>query len=63
MTIKVIQTSPPQTGSTLLLNLIQGFLKPEDTYHGEDEIDKTLIVKSHQLDISKFKKNMIVILL
>ena len=27
--IKIIQTSPPHTGSTLLLNLIHGYLLPE----------------------------------
>ena len=60
--IKIIQTSPPHTGSTLLLNLIHGYLLPEcKIVWGEDnnELEKVyiketdLIVKTHINNIDK----------
>jgi len=52
--VKVIQTSPPRTGSTLLLNLIHGFLSPNEKIHWDEhvsEIDDYFISKTHVTDI------------
>tara|TARA_B100000073_G_C23589914_1_gene515882 strand:- start:162 stop:683 length:522 start_codon:yes stop_codon:yes gene_type:complete len=55
--IKIIQSSPPQTGSTLLLNLIHGFICPEEETHWSTEtlIEKFLITKTHIIDITYFE--------
>ena len=57
MTInKVILASPPHTGSTPLLNLVHGFLMPDEPRHWCTErlIDKFMITKTHKLDIDEW---------
>ena len=53
--IKIIQSSPPHTGSTLLLNLIHGFIAPLEKINVEypslESIEKSLIFKTHDLNI------------
>ena len=50
--IKIIQSSPSHTGSTLLLNLICGFISPEEKIHwSEEEIHQFSIIKTHFLNI------------
>ena len=53
---RIIQASYARTGSTLLLNLIHGFLLPQEPYHcpTNDLIDDFLITKTHDLDINKW---------
>lgn len=55
--IKIIQSSPPQTGSTLLLNLIHGFICPQEEIHWstDDLIDKFLITKTHNINITQLE--------
>lgn len=50
---KIIQSSPSRTGSTLLLNLIHGYLSPDEEIHWNTEklIDKFLITKTHDTNI------------
>ncbi len=54
--IRIIQSSPPQTGSTFLLNIIHGFLCPYESIHWNTEnlIDSFLITKTHETDLNKF---------
>ena len=56
--IKVVQSSPPRTGSTLLLNLIHGFLSPCEQIHWntEKKIDEFMITKTHETNLEKFTK-------
>jgi|GEM_PF-4102015 hypothetical protein len=55
--IKIIQSSPPHTGSTLLLNLIHGFISPQERIHYanynifDELIHKFSIIKTHDLNI------------
>lgn len=50
--IKIIQSSPPHTASTLLSNLIHGFICPqEEIQYSSDVIDNFLITKTHNLNI------------
>jgi len=55
--IKIIQSSHPRTGSTLLLNLIHGFISPLEKYHWNTEslIEKFLITKTHNINITEFE--------
>tara|TARA_B100001996_G_scaffold281408_1_gene221816 strand:- start:280 stop:810 length:531 start_codon:yes stop_codon:yes gene_type:complete len=55
---KIIQSSPPHTGSTLLLNLIHGYLSPDEIIHWNTEklIDKFLITKTHNTNIEFWEK-------
>ena len=55
--IKIIQSSPPQTGSTLLLNLIHGFISPQEEVHFPTEtlIEKFLITKTHGINVTHFE--------
>tara|TARA_B110000879_G_C11175577_1_gene515812 strand:+ start:2274 stop:2813 length:540 start_codon:yes stop_codon:yes gene_type:complete len=57
MDFKIIQSSPKHTGSTLLLNLIHGFLSPDEAIHWDTErlIDKYLITKTHNLHIEEWE--------
>lgn len=61
MQIKIVQASPPHTASTLLVNLIHGFISPEEhvKYQTENLIHKYLITRTHNIDvdvlINKFK--------
>ena len=57
--IKIIQSSPGQTGSTLLLNLIHGFISPEEEVHWNTEslIEKFLITKTHNTNITQLENN------
>ena len=50
---KIIQSSPIHTGSTLLLNLIHGYLSPDEEIHYNTErlIDKFLITKTHNTNV------------
>ena len=56
--IKIIQVSPKHTGSTLLVNLIHGFLCPNENVHCEieDIIDDYLVTKTHNTDIEDFEQ-------
>lgn len=51
--IKIIQSSSPRTGSTLLINLIHGFLRPKEEihWHTETKIHEFLITKTHNTNI------------
>ena len=51
--IKIIQSSGHRTGSTLLLNLIHGFISPQEKIHWPTKklIHKFLITKSHNTNI------------
>lgn len=55
---KILQASPTHTGSTVLLNLIHGFLKPDEEIHYDTEtlIDKYLITKTHDTDVEKWEQ-------
>lgn len=55
--IKIIQSSRPQTGSTLLLNLIHGFISPQEEIHWctETLIEKFLITKTHNINITQLE--------
>ena len=55
--IKIIQSSHPKTGSTLLLNLIHGFISPQEEIHWNTEslIDKFLITKTHDINITQLE--------
>jgi len=55
--IKIIQSSPPGTGSTLLLNLIHGFITPQEEIHWDTEslIHKFLITKTHNTNITQLE--------
>lgn len=56
--IKIIQCSEPHTGSTLLLNLIYGYVCPAEEIHWNTEklIDKHCITKTHDVEIDKWMK-------
>jgi hypothetical protein len=51
--IKIVQSSSPHTGSTLLLNLIHGVLRPEEEIHYPTEkyVNNYLITKTHNTNI------------
>lgn len=55
--IKIIQSSHPDTGSTLLLNLIHGFISPQEEIHWETDtlIHKFLITKTHDVNITQLE--------
>lgn len=55
--IKIIQSSPPHTGSTLLLNLIHGFISPQEEIHWDTNslIEKYLITKTHNTNITQLE--------
>ena len=55
--ISVIQASPAHTGSTLLVNLVHGFLRPYDPIHFSNKELKRdkLITKTHNLDIEAWQ--------
>lgn len=54
--IKIIQCSKPHTGSTLLLNLIHGYVCPDEAIHWNTEklINQHNITKTHDVDIDKW---------
>jgi len=56
--IKIIQCSYPHTGSTVLSNLIYGFLSHEEEvrWNSEELIDKYLITKTHNMNIDNWIK-------
>ena len=45
------------TGSTLLLNLIHGFISPQEEIHYDTEtlIEKLLITKTHNINITQLE--------
>ena len=55
---KIIQSSPPRTCSTVLSNLIHGYLSPDEKIHWKTEIliDKFLITKTHNTNIDFWEK-------
>lgn len=55
--IKIIQSSHPDTGSTLLINLIHGFICPQEEIHCHTSatIDKFLITKTHNTNITELE--------
>ena len=55
--IKIIQSSYPHTGSTLLINLIHGAICPDEEFHLSKLIDKYLITKTHDVNFDKWIKN------
>ncbi len=62
---KIIQTGLPRTGSTVLVNLIHGFLLPHEAVRffphlstaTKKHINKYLITKTHDTRIDNFVKN------
>ena len=56
--IKIIQSSPPHTSSTLLLNLIHGIISPQEEIHWDTHslIKKFLITKTHNTNIEFWEK-------
>lgn len=56
---RIIQSSPPHTGSTLLLNLIHGFLSPREEVHWgtKDLIHNCLITKTHDTNTNLWEQN------
>lgn len=52
---RIIQSSPPHTGSTLLLNLVHGFLAPSEEIHWktEQKIHDHLITKTHNTNVDE----------
>ena len=56
---RVIQASPPHTGSTLLVNLVHGFLLPDEQVNWETEtlINDCIITKTHDINIDKWNNN------
>lgn len=54
--VRVILASPPQTGSTLMLNLVHGYLAPNEPRHWCTErlIDDFMITKTHRLNIEEW---------
>ena len=55
--IKIIQASPGHTGSTLLTNLLYGFLIPnEGVFFSNDSIVKKLVTKTHTTNIDWWEK-------
>jgi len=50
---KIVQASPPHTGSTVLFNLIYGFIDPLLPYRGDD-ISGDIIV-SHNIDLDHWE--------
>ena len=55
-TNRIIQASPPHTGSSLLLNLIHGFFLPDEPQRwcSERLIDDYFITKTHRLNINEW---------
>ena len=55
---KIIQSSPDHTGSTVLINLVHGYLLPDENVHWNTEtlIDKFLITKTHNTNIKFWEK-------
>jgi len=58
MAIKIVQASPWRTGSTLLVNLIHGFISPQEEVHYDTEslIHEFLITKTHTTNIDHLEK-------
>ena len=55
--IKIIQSSYPDTGFTLLLNLIHGFISPQEKIHYDTSslIHEFLITKTHNTNITQLE--------
>ena len=58
--IKIIQTSPPHTASTLLINILQGLIEPNQkgTYISNIGDFNQQIVKTHILNIDEWIKHL-----
>lgn len=56
--IKIIQSSPTHTGSTLLVNLVHGYISPDEKVHWNTQllINKFLITKTHNTNIEFWEK-------
>ena len=54
----IIQCSPKHTGSTLLVNIIYGFIRPDDPIpwmkNNNKNIHKNIILKTHDCNIDKW---------
>jgi hypothetical protein len=50
--VRIIQSSPEHTGSTLLLNLIHGFLEPEEKVR-LGPVQDFLITKTHNINVDE----------
>ena len=50
---RIVQSSIPHTGSTLLMNIVLGFLSPEEPmqWYNEKTIEKILISKTHNTNV------------
>ena len=55
---KIIQSSRPRTGSTVLANLLHGYLSPDEKIHWDTEklIHNFLITKTHNINIEHWEK-------
>jgi hypothetical protein len=51
---RIVQSSLPHTGSTLLMNIVLGFLSPEEPiqWYNEKTIEKILISKTHNTNVN-----------
>lgn len=59
MNAKIIQTSPPHTASTVLVNLIHGLLEPESAVNwGKLNLGKKLISKTHEQNIDSIMQDL-----
>ena len=56
---RIIQASHARTGSTVLVNLLHGFMTPKQPvhYNSEQLIDKFLITKTHNTNINFCENN------
>lgn len=53
--VKIFQCSPPHTGSTVLSNILQGFVdKDKPLLFGNDRVQERTVIKSHDVDIDKW---------
>ena len=54
--IRIVQSSKPRTGSTLLVNLIHGFLCPQEAInYSNHNIKNKLVTKTHDTNIKKIE--------
>lgn len=59
--IKILQVSPGGTGSTILTNILQGLIQPDEpiyyaTKYKIDEESKVVVIKTHNININKWIK-------
>lgn len=54
--IRIVQSSPPHTGSTLLMNLIHGLLCPDESALAVEDVTQSLITKTHNINIENIER-------